>query len=344
MSADQLAAQIDAAAPRPTIFLRHIAEIVAERREPRWLLHRVLERGVLAVLAGPRGTFKSFVALDWSMRAAVAGHPALILSGEGAGLDRRVDAWMRVHGAGITLEELPIRALERPLRLTAGGDLAELVEVIEAAPPRPNLIVIDTMSKYAAGLDENDNAKVAEYLGDLATGLRDRFDAAVLLVAHSGHGDSKRPRGASALMCNPDAEYIIERSAPTDMTVTVSRERFKDYASLDPLAYTAEVIDLGRMDSHGERVTSLALRSTQAPPVAPKINGRNMTAAATALREWSRTRPDARHISTPELGDLLKAHGVRDRRRRIEVINGLINLRAVTAAIGGYTLDPSVLT
>ena len=46
MSADQLAAQIDAAAPRPTIFLRHIAEIVAERREPRWLLHRVLERGV----------------------------------------------------------------------------------------------------------------------------------------------------------------------------------------------------------------------------------------------------------------------------------------------------------
>ena len=107
---------------------------------------------------------------------------------------------------------------------------------------------------------------------------------------------------------------------------------------------TAEVIDLGRMDSHGERVTSLALRSTQAPPVAPKINGRNMTAAATALREWSRTRPDARHISTPELGDLLKAHGVRDRRRRIEVINGLINLRAVTAAIGGYTLDPSVLT
>lgn len=344
MSADNLAAQIDATAPRPAIVLRPIAEIVAERREPRWLLHRVLERGVLAVLAGPRGTFKSFVALDWSMRTAVAGHPALILSGEGAGLDRRVDAWMRVHGAEITLEELPIRALERPLRLTEGGDLAELVEVIEAAAPTPDLIVIDTMSKYAAGLDENDNAEVAQYLGDLATRMRDRFDATVLLVAHSGHGDAKRPRGASALMCNPDAEYIIERPAPTAMTVTVSRERFKDYAALDPLAYDAEVIDLGRVDAHGERVTSLALRSTQAPPVAPKINGRNMTAAATALREWSRTRPAARHISTLELGDLLKTHGVRDRRRRIEVINGLVNLRAITAAVGGYTLDPSVLT
>jgi hypothetical protein len=343
MSVAALRSELDAARPRPDIVLRHIAGIVAECREPRWLLHRVLERGVLAVLAGARGTFKSFVALDWTMRVALAGHPAVILSGEGAGLDRRVDAWVRMHRPAVALEELPVLALERPLRLTAGGDLPALVEVIESGHSQPELIVIDTLSKYSAGIDENSNSEVAAYLGELAAGLRDRFDATVLLVAHAGHGDAKRPRGASALMANTDAEYIVERPAATAMTVTVTRERFKDYASLEPLAYAAEVIDLGRADSHGERVTSLALLATQASPVTPRINGRNMTAAATALREWSRTRPDARHISTLELTDLLKAHGVKDRRRRIEVINGLVNLRAITATLGGYTFDPSVL-
>jgi len=344
MSVEALRKQLDAAKPSPSITLRHIAEIVVERREPRWLLHRVLERGVLAVLAGARGTFKSFVSLDWSMRAAVAGHPVVILSGEGAGLDRRVDAWVRVHKPAVALAELPLLALERPLRLTANEDLPELVEVIDSGRSKPALILVDTLSKFAGGLDENSNADVAQYLGDLATALRDRFDSTVLLVAHAGHGDAKRPRGASALMANPDAEYIVERPSPTAMTITVSRERFKDYASLEPLAYTAEVIDLGRVDSHGERVTSLALHATQPLPVAPRINGRNLTAAATALREWSRTRPDAKYISTLEITDLLKAHGIKDRRRRLEVINGLVNLRAVTASLGGYTLDPSVLT
>ena len=344
MSVEALRKQLDAAKPSPTITLRHIAEIVAERREPRWLLHRVLERGVLAVLAGARGTFKSFIGLDWTMRVALAGHPVVILSGEGAGLDRRVDAGVRTHNPAIALAELPFLALERPLRLTAGGDLPGLVESIEAGCARPALITIDTLSKYSAGLDENSNAEVAQYLGDLATGLRDRFDASVLLVAHAGHGDAKRPRGASALMCNPDAEYVVSRPSATAMTASVTRARFKDYASLEPLGYTAQVVDLGRVDSHGERVTSLALHATQASPDTPRINGRNMTAAATALREWSRTRPDARHISTLELTDLLKAHGIRDRRRRIEVINGLVNLRAVTASLGGYTFDPSVLS
>ena len=64
----------DSAAPakRSGIVLRHLAEIVAEKREPEWLLYKILERRVLAVLAGPRSTFKSFVALGLSMRGALA--------------------------------------------------------------------------------------------------------------------------------------------------------------------------------------------------------------------------------------------------------------------------------
>jgi len=34
-------------------FFRHAWELVAEKRETTWLLHKILEASVLAVLAGP---------------------------------------------------------------------------------------------------------------------------------------------------------------------------------------------------------------------------------------------------------------------------------------------------
>jgi hypothetical protein len=131
--------------------------------------------------------------------------------------------------------------------------------------------VVDTFSKFSAGLDENSNQEVAEYLSKLTIGLRERYTSSVLMVAHSGHGDSKRPRGASALMANPDAEYIVERPDVQGMVVTVTRERFKDTASMQPLAYEAVEVDLGRADRYGERVKSLVMRGTEVVTVARRI-------------------------------------------------------------------------
>jgi hypothetical protein len=333
----------DVAKDNPAIVLRHAVEIVAEQRAPRWLapsLHRILERGVLAVMAGQRGTFKSFVALDWCMRAALDGELVIILSGEGAGLDRRIDAWMRTHAPFRALAELQVLALERPLNLAADKELVALIEAIKASAA-PAAILIDTFSKFAAGVDENDNAEVAAYLSRLSRGLRERFDCTVLLVAHAGHGDARRPRGASALMANPDAEYIIER-APPAMVCTVTRQRFKDYPSMEPLAYQADVIDLGRVDEYGERVTSLVMRATDAPvPSRGAPKGRNQETALVAIREWIRNHPGERHITSIEIRQLLDAHGI-GRKRRVEVLNYLVNARVITAAIGGYSIDPEM--
>jgi hypothetical protein len=82
------------------LILRAIGEIVTERREATWLIHNVIEANVLAVLAGPRASFKSFIALDWAMRIAVADNPVVILSGEGAGLGRRAEAWQGARPGG----------------------------------------------------------------------------------------------------------------------------------------------------------------------------------------------------------------------------------------------------
>lgn len=330
--------------PAAKITFRHLSEIVAERREPEWLLHKILEANVLAVLAGPRGSFKSFVALDWAMRVATNGECVVVLSGEGAGLDRRADAWMRVHGQGRELADLPFYALERPVNLRPGAELQAVSEAIAQIEPPPRLIEIDTLSKYSAGIDENDNGEMSEFLAGLALHLRQRFQSTVLLVAHSGHGDSKRPRGASVLMANPDAEYIVERAAAPSMMVSVSRERFKDSPALDPLGFEATPVDLGRFDAYGEAVTSLVLQPCGPPPRALKQpGGKVQRQLLTGLRNLQRDSKTGRMVWTEiELREISRGAGAQKQAAR-SAVEALIHARFLVPTVGGYALPPEEL-
>jgi hypothetical protein len=318
------------------IVLRHIEEIVAEEREPEWLLNDIIEAKVLAVLAGPRGTLKSFVALDWAMHVAAQDQPCVILSAEGQGLGNRVAAWMNQHRENLDLSALPLRAYELPINLNSLAELEELREVLSELTAKPKLIVIDTFSKFSAGIDENSNGEVAAFLAGLCS-LREEFGCTVLLVAHSGHGDAKRPRGANALMSNPDCEYIVERA---EMSVTVTRDRFKDTPALPPLAYEAKIIDLGRVDKLGRPVTSLALVRSEAPAQssAPaKGKGTHQKKIVIALKEWIRAHPDAVTLSTIDLREICKVQKV-DRRRQSEVVAFLVANRALTPSVGGWLM------
>ena len=125
------------------------------------------------------------------------------------------------------------------------------------------------------------------------------------------------------------------------MTVTVSRERFKDGAALPPLAYEARVSDLGRCDKYGDPVTSLALLSTDAP-VIKKASGRNQQRAVVALTEWTRDQPpgDA-HFQHRHNGPIESARA--PPQSPPEVLTYLVGIRVLTASVGGYTIDKAML-
>jgi hypothetical protein len=322
------------------LILRPIGEIVTERREATWLIHNVLEANVLAVLAGPRASFKSFIALDWAMRIAAADNPVVILSGEGAGLGRRAEAWMQEHGKGRDLNELRLMALESVANLNAETEMAMLQQSIDEAGIRPALVIVDTFSKFSAGLDENSNQEVAEYLSKLTIGLRERYTATVLLVAHSGHGDAKRPRGASALMANPDAEYIVERPDAQAMVVAVSRERFKDTASLSPLGYEAVEVPLGRMDKYGEPVKSLVMREATAPgkpAVAHSPQGKAQRTILAALRERQKRSDTPLVWTVEEMRQIGRECGVA-RQSVHDAVEKLMLSPFLKASVGGSML------
>ena len=324
-----------------TVQLRHVADIVDENREPEWLLHRILEAKVVAVLAGPRASFKSFIALDWAMRVALDETPVAILSGEGGGLGRRVKAWMQTFGGGRNLRELPVLALERPLNLNREEEMSLLVQAIDSAGIRPALVVIDTLSKFSAGMDENSNQEVAAYLSQVSRYLRERYEATVLIVAHSGHGDADRPRGASALMANPDAEYIVKRATQPPTHVEVTRQRFKDTGELPNLAYEAEVIDLGAADRYGERLTSLIMReaaaSAERPITAQLPQGKAKRTLLLALRERQKRSETTLVWTIEELRAIGRECGL-SRQSVHDAVENLVLSPFLTATVGGSKL------
>jgi hypothetical protein len=128
---------------------------------------------------------------------------------------------------------------------------------------------------------------------------------------------------------------MVERPDAGAMTVTVSRERFKDAASLPPLAYAVKVIDLGRFDQYGDPVTSLALVPADAPPTLVKGRGRNQEKVLVALREWHRAHPQSIHITSMDMQAICKAQNV-NRKRQSEVITGFVATRILTPAPGGW--------
>lgn len=261
---------------------RRISDVLKNPTQPRWLIRDELERGVIAVMAGKRGSYKSFLALDWSMRCATStrmghpvdeAHPVYVVSGEGGDFDRRARAWLKHFTPDLAFEDVPLFVVERRLDLSSKEGIESIRTDCVRNGIRPVLFVLDTFSKLSGGLDENDNTAVKQFIGRLDNGLKRKetgFDATVLLVAHTGHGDEGRPRGASALMADTDAEYIVAKDGET---VLVTRERFKSSPELPPLSYRSQLIGLGYNDEEGNEIGSLVLISTD-PPKATKVKER----------------------------------------------------------------------
>ena len=328
---------------QPTVVLRHLADVVEEHSETEWLngLQKILERRVIALLAGFRDTLKSFIATHWAMTAAINGESVVILSGEGGGLGRRIEAWMKELAPVRKLRDLKILALERPIRLNASEVMLQLVAAIDAAGINPTLIVIDTLSKFTAGMKENASEEVAAFLHLVSTLLRDHYGCTVLLVAHAGHGDAKRPRGSSVLMANPDSEYITSKPDAKQQNVLVSRDRFKDSPALPPLAYTAHVVDLGREDNYGDPVTSLVLWEAQAGAVIaskPAVQGSARRKLLAGLQERS---PDGTAVWT--LAEI-RAIGTKElklpKNSAYDAANFLTTSGHMTQTVGGWKLNP----
>jgi hypothetical protein len=229
----------------------------------RWLVKRVIPADSVGMLFGGSGTFKSFIALDmalhvthglpWMGRKTLEG-PVLYIAAEGgAGLWPRIDAWHRARG--LFWKSTPLYVVPAAIDLQA--DAWRVVDAAQLVNVKPVLVVVDTLSQTYAG-EENSANEMAAYLRELGARFRQLWACSVLLVHHSGHSATERPRGSSAIRANIDYLLGVYRDEK-EMLATVSCVKQKDGELFDDATFSMSVAPLGE-DEDGDKLTSLVAR------------------------------------------------------------------------------------
>lgn len=248
--------------------MMRLDDLRAQSDSVRWLVKHVLPAEAVGMMFGGSGTFKSFIALDaalhvahglaWMGRRTTKG-PVLYIAAEGgAGLWARVDAWHRARN--LRYSDIDFRVV--PAAVNLGQDAWRVVDAAQLLGLTPALVVVDTLSQTYAG-EENSAQEMAAYLRELGTRFRDLWRCAVLLIHHSGHNATERPRGSSAIRANLDYMLAVFRDEK-ELLATVACAKQKDGDTFPDASFQMRVIDLG-VDAEGDRITSLVARhlSTQ---------------------------------------------------------------------------------
>lgn len=219
---------------------RKVGELM-RRPPPEWLLPDLMPSRGVSVLYGQPGTLKTFVAVEWCCTLASLGLPVLYVAAEGAiGVSHRVGAWCLTHGIDDP-DTLPLEIVEAAPAAAERDELREFMD--EAVMPfKPILIVIDTLARTTAGLDENsarDMGRIVDVMNQMSVASR----AAVLVVHHSGKDGDRGPRGSGALIGGVEAMFEATRPDRTKPFVQIKCTRQKDAPEReDPWQYRGQMV------------------------------------------------------------------------------------------------------
>jgi len=229
----------------------------------RWLCKRVVPADSIGMMFGGSGTFKSFIALDFALHVAhglpwmgrrTQQAPVLFIAAEGgSGLWPRIEAWHKLRN--LKWRSAPVQVV--PVALDLQQDAWRVVDAAQLAGVQPGLVVVDTLSQTYAG-EENSANEMAAYLRELGARFRQLWQCTVLLIHHSGHKETERPRGSSAIRANIDFLLGVFRDEK-EMLATVSCVKQKDGELFEDAVFQLIRSELGH-DEDGDEISSLVAR------------------------------------------------------------------------------------
>lgn len=229
--------------PRSKFWPRDVAEMEASP-DPEWLIPGLIPDRETIAWAGATGSFKSFLSLDLALAVATGeqtyigakplrvGHVFYsVLEGRSALEKTRRRAWQTLHGLD-NAAMFRFHTMPAP-RLVVDGEVTEFGETIqtymqENFPGEPvAMILIDTMAKSMAGMDEMSPKDAGLYV-QVCDNLAESFKCVVMSVAHHGKDEKKGIRGSSAFQAGFGSTIEVSRAAPKSMVVNVNVIQHKD--------------------------------------------------------------------------------------------------------------------
>ena len=200
------------------------------------------------MLAGPPASYKSFLALDWTLCMAVGRKwhnrktlPAKVLYilGEGkSSLLKRIQTW--THYYDVSRAELD--SLREHFRVTfdvpqmaSKASVDNMLAGLEAEGFRPDVIVVDTFARSFVGLDENSQKDTGLWV-ESADRLRQN-GFTVIFLHHTAKNTEfgVKYRGSTAIMGAMDTAFTMMRDPQNQSRTSLVCSKQKDHDEGDPI-------------------------------------------------------------------------------------------------------------
>lgn len=182
-------------------------------RDPTWIIKDVIPEQSTVLLVGKTGSYKSFLALDMLLSISTGTETFGVLpltgptfygamEGRNSIKKARRRAWKAARGMDAPISEFyvgPAPIIGMP------GEMQEFGDEIKrrCQHERPKLIVLDTLSKCMAGLNENDAGDAGRFIR-FCDSLVEAFGCSVIAIHHTGKDEGRGARGSSAFQAGFD--------------------------------------------------------------------------------------------------------------------------------------------
>lgn len=237
--------------------------------DPEWRVDGLLPQVGLAMIYGPSGVGKSFMALDLLEHIAdgrdygiknrtVKQGKCVYVMGEGAGgMRQRVRAYNHVHPT----DHDNFKIISAAPNLMTPEDVGELATAIMEAGGA-QVVCLDTLHSMMAGGDEN-SAKDMGILLANARVIADTLKCLIVFIHHTGKDEAKGARGSSAIRAAMETEIEILQNSndPSRRVASITKQRDGDdniswEYTLDPVIVMGENAFSSAIVKHSERALS----------------------------------------------------------------------------------------
>jgi putative DNA primase/helicase len=212
-----------------------IADVMQQPIEVGWLVEGVIPLESVGMVFGASGLGKSHIMLSMALNVALGrqwfgkdveqGRVAVLVGEGSAGINKRLKAIATQHSLPIDANT-PISFSDMPVGIDTKEGFANLVSVLDQLPEPPRLIIVDTLSRHIAASKENDNGDMAKFINQLDR-LKQRYNATVIMVHHTGKGEQETARGAYALKANIDFSFSV-KGADKPKLISLECDKMKD--------------------------------------------------------------------------------------------------------------------